>query len=80
MMSLTALLAIMAARSIAFGLPATFLLGALVAAAGVLSARFLSTEVPGRGKSLEMIGGIWSLVLYLSLGVIPIALRYWRHR
>ena len=79
MMSLTALLAIMAARSIRFGLAATFLLGSLLAVAGILGARFLSTQVPGRGKSLEILGGIWSLILYLSLGVIPIALRYWRH-
>lgn len=76
-MTLTAAFAIEAARGIAFGLPATFLLGSLVLIAAGLSLRFLATEVPGRGKSLELIGGVWSLILYLSLGVIPIALRSW---
>ncbi|HTV16953.1 MAG TPA: UbiA family prenyltransferase [Acidobacteriaceae bacterium] len=78
-MTLTAVFAIEAARGIAFSLTATFLLGTLVLISAVLGARFLAAEVPGRGKSLETIGGVWSLILYLSLGVIPIALRYWRH-
>lgn len=77
MMTLTAVFAIEAARGIAFGLPATILLGSLVLISGALGVRFLSAEVPGRGKSLEVIGGIWSLILYLSLGVIPIAIRAW---
>jgi 4-hydroxybenzoate polyprenyltransferase len=79
MMSLTAVLAIMAARNIDFGWAATFLLGSIVAIAGLLSVRFLRTEARGAGKALETVGGVWSLLLYLSLGVIPIALRYWRH-
>lgn len=78
MMTLTAVLAVMAARGIAFGVPAAFLLGTVVAVAGALGARFVMTDVPGRGKSLEAVGGVWSLLLYLSLGVIPIALRSWR--
>lgn len=76
-MTLTAVLAIEAARGIDFGLPATLLLGGLVVISAALGARFLAKEVPGRGKSLETIGGVWSLILYLSLGVIPIALRWW---
>jgi 4-hydroxybenzoate polyprenyltransferase len=79
-MTLTAALAVEAARGIAFGIPATVLLGSLVAISGFLGARFLAAEVPGRGKTLETIGGVWSLILYLSLGVIPIALRYGWHR
>jgi 4-hydroxybenzoate polyprenyltransferase len=78
MMTLTAAFAIEAARGIAFGLPATFLLGSLVLISAFLGVRFLAAEVPGRGKSLETIGGLWSLILYLTLGVIPIALRFWR--
>jgi 4-hydroxybenzoate polyprenyltransferase len=77
-MTLTAAFAVEAARSIAFGLPAAILLGSLVLISAVLGARFLAAEVPGRGKSLEASGGLWSLILYLTLGVIPIALRFWR--
>jgi 4-hydroxybenzoate polyprenyltransferase len=76
-MTLTAAFAIEAARGIAFGLPATFLLGSLVVTSTALGVRFLASEVLGRGKSLEVIGGVWSLLLYLTLGVIPIAIRWW---
>jgi 4-hydroxybenzoate polyprenyltransferase len=76
-MTLTAAFAIEAARGIVFGLPATFLLGSLVVTSTALGVRFLASEVPGRGKSLEVTGGIWSLLLYLTLGVIPIAIRWW---
>jgi len=40
--------------------------------------RFLRAGVRGAGKWLETMAGVWSLLLYLSLGVLPIALRYWR--
>jgi 4-hydroxybenzoate polyprenyltransferase len=76
-MTFTAVFAIAAARGIAFGLPATFLLGSLVLISAALGVRFLIAEVPGRGKSLEAMGGVWSLALYLSLGVIPIVFRSW---
>ncbi|HTW49784.1 MAG TPA: UbiA family prenyltransferase [Acidobacteriaceae bacterium] len=76
-MTLTAVFAVEAARGIAFGFPATFLLGSLVLISSVLGVRFLAAVVPGRGKSLEAVGGVWSLILYLTLGVIPIAIRWW---
>jgi 4-hydroxybenzoate polyprenyltransferase len=79
MMTVTAGLAAMAAKSIAFELPAAMMYAVLVVTAGLLGIRFLAAEAPGRGKSLETMTGIWSLFLYLSLGVIPIALRYWGH-
>jgi 4-hydroxybenzoate polyprenyltransferase len=79
MMTVTAGLAAMAAKSIAFELPAAMMYAVLVVTAGLLGIRFLAAKAPGRGKSLETMTGIWSLFLYLSLGVIPIALRYWGH-
>lgn len=79
MMTTTAALAIAAARGIGFGVPAAVLLGVSVIVAGILGARFLRVEVAGHGKRFETMAGIWSLVLYLSLGIIPIALRYARH-
>ena len=37
--------------------------------------RFLRRPVAGSGKPLELLSGLWTLVLYLSLGAIPLALR-----
>jgi 4-hydroxybenzoate polyprenyltransferase len=79
MMTTTAALAVAAAKGIQFEVPAAVLLGASVIAAGMLGARFLSAETAGYGKYIETMAGVWSLVLYLSLGIIPIALRYARH-
>jgi 4-hydroxybenzoate polyprenyltransferase len=76
-MTLTAVFAVEAARGIAFGLSAAILLGSLVVISTVFGVRFLATEIPGRGNSLEAIGGVWSLILYLTLGVIPLAIRWW---
>lgn len=47
----------------------------LVGAAIIAGRRFLRRPVPGSGKPLELLSGLWTLVLYLSLGAIPLALR-----
>jgi len=78
-MTTTAGLAVAAAEGIGFGVPAMVLLGAPLLCAGLLGARFLRAGTPGFGKHIETMAGVWSLVLYLSLGVIPIALRYGWH-
>lgn len=79
MMLATALFAFAAARQIAFEKPVLLLLGALLAIAAGIGALFLRSETPGRGKSIEIMSGIWSLLMYLGLGTIPILLRDWRH-
>jgi hypothetical protein len=43
-----------------------------------LGMRILRAQSSGAGKRLETMAGIWSLLLYLSLGVLPLVLRYWR--
>lgn len=48
---------------------------AVVTAATVMGLRFLQRPTPGSGKPLELLSGLWTLVLYLSLGAIPLALR-----
>ena len=49
---------------------------ALVVALAVFAGRrFLRRATPGSGKPLELLSGLWTLVLYLSLGAIPLALR-----
>jgi 4-hydroxybenzoate polyprenyltransferase len=46
----------------------------LLGAAGV-SIRFLKDQAPGAGKRIETASGLWTILLYLSLGIIPLTLR-----
>ena len=49
---------------------------ALVVALAIYAGwRFLRRPTPGSGKPLELLSGLWTLVLYLSLGAVPLALR-----
>ena len=49
---------------------------AIVAALALMvGLRFLRRPMPGSGKRIELLSGLWTLVLYLSLGAIPLALR-----
>ncbi|HEV2136964.1 MAG TPA: UbiA family prenyltransferase [Terracidiphilus sp.] len=77
MMAVAWALACVAAAKIHFAAPVAVILASAVAVAAALSAQFLRTEISGAGKRLETMAGVWSLVLYLSLGVLPLALRHW---
>lgn len=66
---LTAVSAGIAAAQINFVLPVVAALGALLVIAGVVGTRFL--RMPKSGKAFEVTAGVWTLVLYLSLGVVP---------
>lgn len=77
LMTVTGTLACLAARRIGFFWPAVTILAAALATAAILGRLFLSTQSRGAGKRLETMAGIWSLVLYVTLGVLPIALRFW---
>jgi 4-hydroxybenzoate polyprenyltransferase len=46
----------------------------IVALALAMGRRFLRRPAPDSGKPLELLSGLWTLVLYLSLGAIPLAL------
>jgi 4-hydroxybenzoate polyprenyltransferase len=78
LMTATGGFAVVAARHIAFQAQAAIGLGAFIVIAAGLGAVFLNHRKTGGGKLLETMAGIWSLVLYLSLGIIPLALRAWR--
>ncbi len=47
----------------------------IVATAILLGLRFLRYPMRGGGKPLELVSGLWTFVLYLSLGAIPLALQ-----
>lgn len=77
MMAVAWSFACVAAAKIHFTAPVAVILACAVVIAASLGVQFLRTEISGAGKRLEMMAGVWSLVLYLSLGVLPIALRHW---
>jgi 4-hydroxybenzoate polyprenyltransferase len=78
LMTTTGIFAVVAARHIAFQSQAAIGLGSFIVLTFVLGTVFLQQRKSGGGKALETMAGVWSLVLYLSLGIIPLALRAWR--
>jgi 4-hydroxybenzoate polyprenyltransferase len=78
LMTVTAIFAVVAAQHIGFQIPAAIVLGGWVLLSTALGAMFLRRRKTGGGKSLETMAGVWSLVLYLNLGIVPLALRAWR--
>ena len=73
----TAAMAIMAAVQIDFALPAAALLGIALAAAGFLARWMLKHPVDGAGKRIEAMSGVWTILLYLSMGAVPLMWRWW---
>ena len=41
---------------------------------------FLRQPAPGSGKRFETLSGVWTLAMYLSVGILPLALRWWSTR
>jgi 4-hydroxybenzoate polyprenyltransferase len=67
--------ALAAAQRIGF-LPApAAVLAGLFAGAVVLGIRFVMTPHPGRARGIEAWSGVWTLALYLALGVVPLLVR-----
>ena len=80
MMLTTAACATLAARRIGFTLPVAAGTGMIFLLGLIAGAYFLRTPRPGSGKRFELLAGIWTLVLYLSLGAIPLTWRLIFHR
>jgi len=70
--ALSAIFALLAARQIPFGGLRTALLGAAMVAAIVTGRQFLRVPVHGRAKRVEAMSGIWSLLLLLTVGPLPL--------
>lgn len=74
-MAATLACGLVAAQRIAFLPPFAVVLGALWLGALALGLAFLRT-VDGRlAKRIELYSGVWTLALYLTLGVVPLCLR-----
>lgn len=63
----------LAGSAIGFALPLAVALGALLVVAMVVAAGYSRGAVAG--KRIEAVSGIWTLVLYLMLGLVPMLLR-----
>ncbi len=68
----TALSAAVAAWQIDFLWPVATVLLLLLSAAGIAGRHFLRNLQPGAGKRFELIAGVWTLCMYLSLGAGPL--------
>lgn len=67
----TAVLALLAAQEIRFVVPVACLLTLLVLTATVVALRFVRQPTKENARLFEPISGVWTLVMYLSLGAIP---------
>lgn len=72
-MGATLLCAWNAGRAIGFDLPVLVSLGMLLATAMILATQYERTSM--KGSYLEKMSALWTLVLYLVLGIIPLFLR-----
>jgi 4-hydroxybenzoate polyprenyltransferase len=77
LMACTAGCAYISALRIEFARPVLVLLVILYCAAVGAGFYFLRGAVPKRGKLIETMAGAWSLLMYLSLGFVPMIVRQW---
>lgn len=71
----TAAVALLAAHRIGFLVPAAVLLAAVPVLALAAGLRFLREPVTVRARRLETLTGLWTMILYLTLGAAPWAAR-----
>lgn len=70
--TIMAVLSAIAARLIGFGLPLAIATWLMLGISGTLAHRFLGSPVSGSGKRFEYLSVIWTLLVYLGLGIIPL--------
>jgi 4-hydroxybenzoate polyprenyltransferase len=75
-MGCTGLCAWLAVRPVGFVVPVVTVLTLLLLGAVAVCYRYLRTEAPGTGRLVETMAGIWSIVMYLSIGLGPWLGRY----
>jgi hypothetical protein len=70
----TAAAAAFAARAVGGATAVLLLLGTLLLAGAWLGARLVRAPRPGMGRRLELVSGLWTLAVYLGVGVLPLLL------
>jgi len=75
---ITAFAAWRAAARIGTAVPMLLLLAVLVGACGAVAFRVVRRGVPRSGTSIELMSGVWTVLMYLGLGAAPLAYKLWR--
>ena len=75
---LTAAAAWQASRRIGTAMPTLLMLAALVVPCAVVAFRMGRRAAPNSGKALEVVSGLWTVLMYLGLGAAPLAWAAWR--
>jgi 4-hydroxybenzoate polyprenyltransferase len=73
----TAVCACLAAARIGFAWEAASGLSLALVAAALIGREFLQHPITSRAKRIETLSGIWTFLMYLSVGVVPLLLRWW---
>jgi 4-hydroxybenzoate polyprenyltransferase len=76
-MAATLACALMAAERIGFTVEVAWVLGVLWVGAAVLGWMFVKTLKGKLAKGIEAAAGVWTLALYLTLGVVPLVRQCW---
>jgi 4-hydroxybenzoate polyprenyltransferase len=76
MLAATAATGMLAAREIGWLWPVASVLGIGLMLAAALVRGFMHRPAPGSGKTFELFSGLWTILLYLTLGIIPFAWRF----
>jgi len=58
--------------------PTLLMLVVLVATCATVGERFMRDATPGRGHWIEAMAGVWTVLLYVGLGAVPLAFAVWR--
>lgn len=69
----TAVAAFGAAVQIRTEIPMLVLLAVLLVLCGAAALRVARSATPGAGKQLELMSGVWTVLMYVGLGVAPLA-------
>lgn len=77
---LTAFAAWRAAARIGTAMPMLVLLVVLVAACSVIALRVVRSHASGSGKAIEVMSGVWTILMYVGLGAAPLAYLLWEQR
>jgi 4-hydroxybenzoate polyprenyltransferase len=72
---LAALTTLLAAAQIDFTIPIALLLVLLLTAVLMVAWRFLARPVTQNAKRFEWMSGLWTLMVYLDLGILPLLLK-----
>ena len=77
---LTAFAAWRAAARIGTATPMLILLAVLVIACGVIAVRVVRSHASGSGKAIEVMSGVWTILMYVGLGAAPLAYLLWERQ